>query len=862
MRGPSDILFVQATDRADHLPGVRDELAVRGLTSARQDEPFARPRVYPGTRVVVVTDLVSGRCREALRQAAGVGARTVLLMDGLTEWRNTFANPRVPDRFLRPAPVDLVLCAGLSDARVLRALGNRATPTGLPRVDAGLRDLANLGDPRRVLVATANTPAFTVDERSRIVTALGELRESAERAGWTIAWRLTGALEDDLGVANDEGTLASALARSGAVITTPSTLMVESMRAGLPTALLRLHGEPLWHSAAWVWEPDESPEPIDDPSDVPEGPRGMSRWVDSADRLLRQLARPTREQLDRQAECLRWLDASSDGVPPAELVAEAIAGEAAVPAAPVASPLVPPSHRLPARVPKHDCVRRVVSVVVIDESPVGGVTTHSQRLARAAARRPELGYDVRTLLVAWDVATAHRARELLDETTSLCIVDRYQPAHRVLDHLRRSIERLEPDLLLPNYTDAAHMVAAQFRREGVRCLGIGHTDDESYRELLLHSEWDGAVAVSDSIRAWLDPLAGDRPRDTIVYGVPVSSAPRTIPDYGRLEIASIGRVQQPQKRAMDLVPLVEQTASLGVEATLHVVGDGPALPALRRALGAGTGSVRVRFHGARDAAWVERFLPSIDVSLLVSEAEGTSLSMLEAMGAGVVPAVTEVSSGVGEWIEDGVSGVTAPIGDAEAMARRIAWLAEDRARLAELGAEAYRRVAQSQSIDRVLERYAALFDRVMELPTEPGAGSAGATTLEPYWWACCARVDALDHEPLTDELLPHLERLRSEGRKRIAIYGCGRHTQWRAGAFERDDPSVVGFIDDDPPPSGECFGLPVVPLDRARDRLHMDAVLVSSELWESEMARRAVPLEAHGVVVRRMYAGTVQAATV
>ncbi len=1099
-------MFVQADNAVDHLPGVRDELAVRGLTSARQDEPYATPRIARGTRVVVVTS-TAPRCALALRQAARAGARTALLLDGVTDWRNTLLNPRQTESYLRPAGVDLVLCSGLSDARVLRGLGNRAAATGLPRIDAAFGAPPASRDRRAepVLVATANTPAFSDAERARLLAALSELRDEAGYAGVPLAWRLTGGLDAELGVASDDRPLREVLAEARATICTPSTLVVESMRAGMPTALLHAEGTPLWHAAAWVWQPSEGAS-VADPTRVAGPPAGLMRWVDSAQRLLRQLSMPTREQLDRQRECLMWLDASSGGARSAELVAEALAelarlappraappepsaaasgpvasissaegvmfeavaerqraldnavattgrpvrtivvawdgdgerrarralpdaticrldphepwdintgrlidaiggatGEPAAalvhaadtprliaqrlptgapvvavahlgdgafggwqsawawsaalavdagdaPAAqrhagergvwvlpadraeapaviaevlnaastastarPALQPFTPALERLPARTPRRDGRRRVVSLVSFEETPLGGVTTFSLRLADAFAANPSLGYDAHTLFVAWDASSASRAHAMLGERASLCVLDRSRPMHEILDHLRRAVELCEPDLVLPNYTDANAMVAAQLRHTGVRCVGIGHTDDDAYRELLLQSEWDGAVAVSESVRSWLEPLAGDRPCETIVYGVPIADRPRTPASAGPLEIVYLGRVVQPQKRVMDLVPVMRELDERGAEARLHIVGDGPAMGPLRRAFArAGLSGVRVEFHGERDAAWVARFLPTADVSLLVSEAEGTSISMLEAMGAGVVPAVTAVASGVSEWVEPRGSGVVAPIGDAEAMADELAWLAADRGRLAALGAEAHRRVASSQSVGAMAQRYAAFFDRVMATPMRRAPDTAGVTPIEPLRWASCepgdpeaelrwtverlreagfARIatepgeagDAIVQDarraavveprggaPIVrigqracrDELIPLVERLAAEGFRRIAIYGLGRHTQWRAGVFGRDDLPVVGIIDDAPPPSGEAFGLPVVTLDAAADRLRPDAVLLSSDAWEDALHERTMPLEAAGVRVQRIYGERLQAAAV
>src|SRR5690606_2897275 len=137
-------------------------------------------------------------CRYALRRAAAADARTVLLMDGIVEWRNTFVNPRVGEAFLRPAPVELIACAGENDRRILESLGNRAVATGLPRLAAAGRTPPLSDSEAPVLVATARTPAFTLAERTRLLAALAKLRDALEVGGVPVVWRLTGGLDREL----------------------------------------------------------------------------------------------------------------------------------------------------------------------------------------------------------------------------------------------------------------------------------------------------------------------------------------------------------------------------------------------------------------------------------------------------------------------------------------------------------------------------------------------------------------------------------------------------------------------------------------------------------------------------------------
>lgn len=919
---PPEVLFVQPSGVVDHLAGVATELSARGLRTQRQDEEHRPPRVRLGTRVVVVTDVLDPRSVRALRMARRVDARTVLMMDGLAEWCNTFVNPRTGEGFLRPAPVDVVCCAGLADARTLAALGNAARPTGLPRVDArfAARAISARDERAPVLVATANTPAYSPEERDRLLAALRELRQAGHWTRTRLLWRLTEGLAEELGVTNHPGELGEALDASSAVITTPSTLMLEAMRAGRPCGVLHANETPLWSPAAWVWQPVERTETAF-PDPVQPLAQGLSRWVDSPERLLRQLTHPTHEQLERQGECLCLVDASSGEVRAAELVAEVIADLARSNAAPPARVPLRPIARIPAARPRREGRRRVVSIVPFEHSPIGGVTTWSMRLSDTFERRADLGFDLHTLLVSTRPPMALGARPLLGDRVSLCVLDPTDDHFVTLANLRRAVEVLEPDAVLPNYTDISYAVASQLRYAGVPSVAIAHTDCAYYRRLLAqYPSWDAAVAVSAEVRSWLAPMAGHRPLDTIVYGVPVSGAPRGVSAGGPLRIAYVGRLAQVQKRVMDLVPFARTLAALGVECELHIVGDGPEGARLRAELTT-IGCVRVVFHGPRTPEYLQEFWPKVDVSVLVSEYEGTSITMLEAMAHGVVPAVTRVASGVSEWVEENVTGVTAPVGEPEALARRVLALDTDRGLLARIGAAAHARARQHLGLDLMAERFAAILDRVLTRPVETRPSLAGITLADRYSWtkqrtedgageiawvrarlaeagyrsvalrAPGPRSDAVvipagDHGPDEDtlahwkgrgidtvwsSLLPggvewallarHLRAMAEEGCTRIAIYGLGQHTQRRADVLELPDLPVVGFIDDRPPASGEAFGLPAVTPQRAMIDLRPDGVLLSSDAWEDKLWRSSAFLREAGVRVRAIYGSYSEAAT-
>src|SRR5262249_22689299 len=92
------------------------------------------------------------------------------------------------------------------------------------------------------------------------------------------------------------------------------------------------------------------------------------------------------------------------------------------------------------------------------------------------------------------------------------------------------------------------------------------------------------------------------------------------------------------------------------------------------------------------------FLADKHVFLSVSNFEGTSIAMLEAMGNGLVPVVTDVS-GVRDVIDPGTNGWIAPVGDIPGLAGRVADLARDPGVLARAGGAAWEAVRSRYSLE-------------------------------------------------------------------------------------------------------------------------------------------------------------------
>src|SRR5262249_1496011 len=120
-------------------------------------------------------------------------------------------------------------------------------------------------------------------------------------------------------------------------------------------------------------------------------------------------------------------------------------------------------------------------------------------------------------------------------------------------------------------------------------------------------------------------------------------------------------------------------------------------------------TARVRFLGLRTD--VARLLPAADVFLLTSISEGIPLTLIEAMAARL-PIVSTNVGGVSEVVEDGVTGLLAPSGDADELSRQVLRLIAEPALRRELGERGRARAETHFSERQMLVAYAELYEEM------------------------------------------------------------------------------------------------------------------------------------------------------
>jgi glycosyltransferase involved in cell wall biosynthesis len=290
------------------------------------------------------------------------------------------------------------------------------------------------------------------------------------------------------------------------------------------------------------------------------------------------------------------------------------------------------------------------------------------------------------------------------------------------DRLASWINRERADVVVISVSADAGWLALPLLDASIATMSIAHADGPAFYDPLRYyaAFIDRAVGVSASIRKTIVEECSVPPERAqhIPYGVPLlsrdglmkrlSEAPKP-----QLQIAYLGRLVQGHKRVLDLLPLSLELTRRAIPFSLHVIGDGPERPTLER--GFRTNGVKdVKFWGRLAPEAVREALQQIDVLLLLSDSEGLPLALLEAMGHGVAPIVTNLEGGLTEVVQDGHNGFLVEVGDIKAFADRIQTLSGDRKMLTSMSRAAWE-VSQDYSVEQMVRTYIAAFQEISNL---------------------------------------------------------------------------------------------------------------------------------------------------
>jgi glycosyltransferase involved in cell wall biosynthesis len=239
---------------------------------------------------------------------------------------------------------------------------------------------------------------------------------------------------------------------------------------------------------------------------------------------------------------------------------------------------------------------------------------------------------------------------------------------------------------------------------------------------------DRFIAVSREDRRRMTDVEGIDPSRTLFIpnGVPAPPPPSgrdvreelgIAPDAPVLGVVGLLR---PQKAHHVLLHAATTLVERWPDLQVLIIGDGPERASIESLIAELKLERTVRITGLR--ADVPDVLQALDIAVCCSDFEGSPLSVLEYMAAGLPVVATEVG-GLPDLIEPGFNGLLVPARDPAALAQALAQLLSDPAGARAMGARSVTRRMEEFDVSVIVGRLEALYSQLL---AEKGRTVSGA----------------------------------------------------------------------------------------------------------------------------------------
>jgi glycosyltransferase involved in cell wall biosynthesis len=280
--------------------------------------------------------------------------------------------------------------------------------------------------------------------------------------------------------------------------------------------------------------------------------------------------------------------------------------------------------------------------------------------------------------------------------------------------IRKVIKASSPDYVVSHMDQTNILVLMAGVGLGRRTIVVEHVDPRHHGlgpgwSLLRRLTYPRADSVVTVCRGMLDAYPASIRANAVAIPNPV-----VVPDtagqaqLGGKSIVAMGRLTH-QKGFDVLVRAFAVVARQHPDATLTIWGEGPErerIAALAESVGVGA---HVRLPGFAGQPFEALLQGSMFV--LPSRYEGFGLALAEAMALGMPVVATRCPSGPDEIVRDGVDGLLVPPEDPSRLGAAICAVLGDQ-RLASRLAHNAREVRERFSLERALDRWEHLFDRL------------------------------------------------------------------------------------------------------------------------------------------------------
>lgn len=269
------------------------------------------------------------------------------------------------------------------------------------------------------------------------------------------------------------------------------------------------------------------------------------------------------------------------------------------------------------------------------------------------------------------------------------------------------------------YSDAffALLMLKKNKGENVKIITVVHNDYvDLYKQCLMFDMFvDSYLCVSKMIADSLINTYGIDAKKVKRIAQPIEINTFSLEEKKmetRIRIGMASRLTSAQKRCELIPKLIDLLEKKQLCYRMEIAGDGELFDYIKGYVDAKLLGDKIKLRGKLSDMEMQFFWKNSDIYVNLSDFEGTSLSMLEAMSYMCVPVLTRVS-GVDDYIEDGKSGLIYERGDLEGICDGIGYLSQNREILQKMGIAAQKSVIEKCDKKKICETIFAIMNLKM-----------------------------------------------------------------------------------------------------------------------------------------------------
>lgn len=278
------------------------------------------------------------------------------------------------------------------------------------------------------------------------------------------------------------------------------------------------------------------------------------------------------------------------------------------------------------------------------------------------------------------------------------------------------LNKLKPDVYVVSVSPDIGWAVLPYLSPGIATIAIGHNDSDTFYKPAKHYApfLTTAIGVSTEICNNYINKCGINKENVvrIPYGVERSETePQTLYLAGKntLSLVYVGRLEDEQKRASDLIPIIQLLVKEKVNFHFKIIGDGLLFSKLKEELSQEISQGFVQLTGWLSSKELIQHLCTSDAFILTSAYEGFCISLIEAMAHGCCPVVTDIDSGNKELVTNDKNGFIVPVGDIKEFVDKIKILSLFPEKLLEFRQNAWK-TGREYSVDRMVDTYYNCFE--------------------------------------------------------------------------------------------------------------------------------------------------------